>query len=85
MKIEFKEKQKFTQWWIWLLLIGLGAIAVYGIRLGSKYGTVYNMSGDKGLAIELNNGKKFVIGTQKELELKKVVEKCQLLTNNTPH
>ena len=31
MKIEFKEKQKFTQWWIWLLLIGLGAIAVYGI------------------------------------------------------
>ena len=164
MKIEFKEKQKFTQWWIWLLLIGLGAIAVYGIiqqflfgidfgdkpmsnigliiftlfvfgfiyfnwymtliteitnegikvrfvpfvkkeikwnelksakivnygfvgygiRLGSKYGTVYNMSGDKGLALELNNGKKFVIGTQKELELKKVVEKGQLLTSNIP-
>jgi hypothetical protein len=165
MKIEFKEKQKFTQWWIWLLLIGLGAIAVYGIiqqilfgvdfgdkpmsnigliiftlfvfvfiyfnwymtliteitnegikvrfvpfvkkeikwndlksakiinygfvgygiRLGSKYGTVYNMNGNKGLAVELNNGKKFVIGTQKELELKKVVEKCQLLTRNIPH
>jgi hypothetical protein len=165
MKIEFKEQQKFTQWWIWLLLIGLGAIAVYGIiqqflfgidfgdkpmsnigliiftlfvfgfiyfnwymtliteitdegikvrfvpfvkkeikwnelksakivnygfvgygiRLGSKYGTVYNMSGDKGLALELNNGKKFVIGTQKELELKKVVENGQLLTKNIPH
>jgi hypothetical protein len=165
MKIEFKEQQKFTQWWIWLLLIGLGAIAVYGIiqqflfgidfgdkpmsnigliiftlfvfgfiyfnwymtliteitnegikvrfvpfvkkeikwndlksakiinygfvgygiRLGSKYGTVYNMNGNKGLAVELNNGKKFVIGTQKELELKKVVEKCQLLTRNIPH
>ncbi len=165
MKIEFKEKQKFTQWWLWLLSIGLGAIAVYGfiqqvlfgvdfgdkpmsnigliiftlfvfgfiyfnwymtliteitnegikvrfvpfvkkeikwnelksakivnygfvgygIRLGSKYGTVYNMRGDKGLAVELNNGKKFVIGTQKELELKKVVEKCQLLTRNIPH
>ncbi len=164
MKIEFKEKQKFTQWWIWLLLIGLGAIAVYviiqqvlfgidfgdkpmsnigliiftlfvfgfiyfnwymtliteitnegikvrfvpfvkkeikwnelksakivtygfvgyGIRLGSKYGTVYNMSGDKGLALELNSGKKFVIGTQKEVELKKVVEKCELLTKNIP-
>jgi hypothetical protein len=165
MKIEFKEKQKFTQWWIWLILIGLGSIAIYGIiqqflfgvdfgdkpmsnigliiftlfvfgfiyfnwymtliteitneeikvrfvpfvkkeikwnelksakivnygfvgygiRLGSKYGTVYNMSGDKGLAVELNNGKKFVIGTQKELELKKVVEKCQLLTRNITH
>ena len=165
MKIEFKEQQKFTQWWIWLLLIGLGAIAVYGIiqqflfgidfgdkpmsnigliiftlfvfgfiyfnwymtliteitnegikvrfvpfvkkeikwnelksakiinygfvgygiRLGSKYGTVYNMNGNKGLAVELNNGKKFVIGTQKELELKKVVEKCQLLTRNITH
>lgn len=164
MKIEFKEKQKITQWWIWLLLIGLGAIAVYviiqqvlfgidfgdkpmsnigliiftlfvfgfiyfnwymtliteitnegikvrfvpfvkkeikwnelksakivnygfvgyGIRLGSKYGTIYNMSGDKGLALELNNGKKFVIGTQKEVELKKVVEKCELLTKNIP-
>jgi hypothetical protein len=165
MEIKFKEQQKFTQWWIWLLLIGLGAIAVYGfiqqvlfgvdfgdkpfsnigliiftlfvfgfmyfnwymtliteitnegikvtfvpfvkkeikwndlksakivnygfvgygIRLGSKYGTVYNMNGNKGLAVELNNGKKFVIGTQKELELKKVVEKCQLLTRNITH
>ena len=163
MKIEFKESQKFTQWWIWLILIGLGVIAIYGIiqqilldidfgnkpmpnigiiiftifvfgfiyfnwymtliteitnegikmrfvpfvkkemnwnevksvkivnygfvgygiRLGSKYGTVYNMNGNKGLAIELNNGKKFVIGTQKEKELKNVVEKI-LVTNNEP-
>ena len=160
-KIEFKEKQKFTQWWIWLILIGLGAIAVYGfiqqivfgvefgnkpmsnvgiiiftlfvfgfiyfnwymtliteitnggikmrfvpfvkkeiqwselksakivdygfvgygIRLGSKYGTVYNMNGNKGLAIELNNGKKFVIGTQKEMELKNLVEKMPVANN----
>jgi len=160
-KIEFKEKQKFTQWWIWLILIGLGAIAVYGfiqqivfgvefgnkpmsnvgiiiftlfvfgfiyfnwymtliteitnggikmrfvpfvkkeiqwselksakivdygfvgygIRLGSKYGTVYNMNGKKGLAIELNNGKKFVIGTQKEMELKNVVGKMPVANN----
>ena len=160
-KIEFKEKQKFTQWWIWLILIGLGAIAVYGfiqqivfgvefgnkpmsnvgiiiftlfvfgfiyfnwyitliteitnggikmrfvpfvkkeiqwselksakivdygfvgygIRIGSKYGTVYNMNGNKGLAIELNNGKKFVIGTQKEMELKNVVEKMPVANN----
>ena len=44
MKIEFKEQQKFTQWWSWLLLIGLGDIAVYciiqqflfGIDFGDK-------------------------------------------------
>ena len=161
MKIEFKEKQKFTQWWIWLILIGLAVIAVYGvfqqvlfgikfgnqpmsnlgiiiftlfvlgfiyfnwyitltteitndgikmrfvpfvkkeikwselksvkivnygfvgygIRLGSKYGTVYNMKGNKGLAIELNNGKKFVIGTQKEMELKNIVDKIPVANN----
>ena len=155
MEIIFKERQKFTQWWFWLILIGLGTIAVYGfftqiilgeqfgnkpmsdvgmvffaigvfgfiyfnwymtliteitnegikmrfipfvkkeinwndlksvkivsygfvgygIRLGSKYGTIYNMNGNKGLAIELSNGKKFVIGTQKEMELKNVIGK----------
>ena len=53
----------------------------YGIRLGSKYGTVYNMKGNRGLAIELNNGKKFVIGTQKEMELKNVVEKMPVANN----
>jgi hypothetical protein len=28
----------------------------YGIRLGSKYGSIYNMNGNKGLVIELSNG-----------------------------
>ena len=161
MKIQFSEKQKFTQWWFWLILIGLGTVAVcgvikqlflgeqfgskpmsnsgiiifalcvlvfiyfiryitlitkinedgikmhfvpfvkksikwneleslkvvnygfvgYGVRLGSKYGTVYNINGNKGLAIKLKNGKKFVIGTQKETELKNRVEK--MLVANT--
>jgi len=156
MKIQFKEKQKFTQWWLWIILVAIGIIPIYGIykqlfigekfgnnpmsdfglivfsvfifglismflfmglkteidkneirmnffpfvkkkikwkeiknaeivnygfvgygiRLGSKYGTVYNMSGKNGLAIELQNGKKFVIGTQKENELNKIVEKA---------
>ena len=30
----------------------------YGIRLGSQYGTIYNVNGNKGFAIELSNGKK---------------------------
>lgn len=30
-KILYTEQQKFTQWWIWLLLIALNGIFVYGI------------------------------------------------------
>jgi len=161
MKIIFKERQKFNQWWFWLILIGLGIIAIYGvfkqivlgeqfgnkpmsdigiivfafgnfgfiyfnwymtlvteindegikmrfipfvkknikwnelqclkivnygfvgygIRLGSKFGTVYNINGNKGLAIELKNGKKFVIGTQKENELNNTLKKIPVANN----
>jgi hypothetical protein len=157
MNLVFKEEQRFTQWWLWVILIGIGIIPIigiykqlilgvkfgdepmsnlgliltsilifslialfrlmtlktkidkyeirmnffpfvkkrvywkdiksakmvnygfvgYGIRFGSKYGTVYNMNGKRGLAIELQNGKKFVIGTQKENELNKIVEKVR--------
>ena len=31
MKIEFKEEQKFTQWWLWLILIGIGILPIIGI------------------------------------------------------
>ena len=156
MKVEFREEQKFTQWWLWLILIGIeillifgiykqlflgekfgdkpmsdvqlinfcvfisgiialsyftrlkteidqngirmiffpfvkkeihwkeikkaeivnyGFVGGWGIRLSSKYGTVYNTRGNKGLAIELTNGKKILIGTQKENELNKIMEK----------
>jgi hypothetical protein len=157
MKPEFKEVQRFTQWWLWLILLGIGIIPIlgiykqiilgepfgdqpmsdvgliifaififaliaffrimqlktevdekgirmnffplvkkevlwtdlksaevvnygfvgYGIRMGTKHGTVYNTKGNKGLAIELQNGQKFVIGTQKESELEKVIEKAK--------
>ncbi len=153
-KTIFLEKQKFSQWWLWLLLIGITLIPVYGIykqifmgetfgdnpmsdaglivflvfmlaflfffwmmqltteitaenidmkffpfanktipwsevksaevldygfvggwgvRIGTKYGTVYNTSGKIGLALELKSGKKICIGTQKEAELRNVV------------
>ncbi len=61
-------------------VMNYGIVGGWGIRLWTKYGIVYNMRGNKGLAIELKDGKKFLIGTQKEAELKTVVEKCQLLT-----
>ncbi len=158
MKTDFKEEQKFTQWWLWLILIGTGIFPVmgiykqlilgekfgdkpmsdlglivfsafifgiialfwmmrlkteidqkeirmrftpftkrnvqwkdiesakvvnygfvggWGIRLWTKYGTVYNTKGNKGLAIELKNGKRFLIGTQKEAELEKLIKQYQ--------
>ncbi|WP_246051426.1 phosphoethanolamine transferase domain-containing protein [Aequorivita sinensis] len=158
MKIVFKEEQKFTQWWLWLILIGIGVLPIigiykqliieekfgdnpmsdlgliifsififglitlfwfmrlktiidqneirmsffpfvkkkvnwkdvksaevvnygfvggWGIRLGTKYGTVYNIKGNRGLAIELLNGKKFLTGTQKETELREILAKIK--------
>lgn len=61
-------------------VINYGFVGGWGIRLWTKYGTVYNMKGNKGLAIELNNGKKFLIGTQKETELRKFMEKMPVAT-----
>jgi hypothetical protein len=58
-----------------LEVLDYGFIGGWGIRIGTKYGTAYNTSGSKGLRIELKSGKKFLIGTQKEDELKKIVEK----------
>lgn len=37
----------------------------YGLRLLTRYGTVYNMRGQKGLAIYLKSGGRYLIGTQK--------------------
>ncbi|MCK5825084.1 MAG: hypothetical protein KAG96_06730 [Ichthyobacteriaceae bacterium] len=63
-------------------IINYGFVGGFGIRLFTKYGTVYNTSGNKGLAIELMNGKKLLIGTQKHTELNKVVNKIKLANNN---
>jgi hypothetical protein len=158
MKTEFAEEQKFTQWWLWLILIVIGLLPVYGIykqliigedfgskpmsnlglilfsvfvfsfillfyfmrlkteidpkeirmrffpfvqksipwseikdaklvnygfvggwgiRLWTSYGTVYNTKGNKGLAIELLDGKKLLIGTQREAELQKFLDRLE--------
>ena len=155
--MKFEEKQRFTQWWLWILLLGITIIPVYGIykqiflgeqfgdnplsnvgliifllsmlafvvffwkmelrtnvdnetirikffpftsklikweeiaqaevvnygfvggwgiRLGTKYGTVYNTRGQIGLALQLKDGKKLCIGTQKKEELSKIVEEA---------
>ena len=158
MKISFQEKQRFTQWWIWILIGGISLIPIvgiyqqiikgepfgskpmpdlgliiflllmialvvffrtmylkteidedairikffpfvtkdyhwkdiataevvnygfvggWGIRLGTKYGTVYNVKGNQGLAIRLKNGKKNCIGTQKKDELEAVIAEAR--------
>lgn len=56
-------------------MIKFGFIGGYGIRLTSRYGTVYNARGRMGLQIYLKNGKKFCVGTQRAEDLKSVIEK----------
>ena len=55
-------------------VINYGFVGGWGIRIGTRYGTVYNVSGKMGLAIELKNGKKYCVGTQREIELRQVMD-----------
>src|SRR5690554_7570605 len=48
-----------------------GFVGGWGIRFTMKYGTVYNIKGNKGLFVKLKNGKTFIVGTQKPEELEK--------------
>ncbi len=54
-------------------VIDYGFIGGWGIRLWTSYGTVYNVKGTKGLHIKVA-GKQYVIGTQKEKELRSTIE-----------
>ncbi|MDH3699491.1 MAG: hypothetical protein OER83_04190 [Flavobacteriaceae bacterium] len=46
----------------------------YGLRFSIRYGTVLNIAGNKGLAIELHSGARFLIGTQDPDSLKALVD-----------
>ena len=61
-------------------VVNYGFVGGWGIRLWTKYGTVYNIRGNKGLEIVLKSGKKFLIGTQKETELSTIIEKMMVGT-----
>jgi len=45
-------------------VLDYGFVGGWGIRPWTRYGTVYNVRGRHGLAIELKNGRKLLIGTQ---------------------
>jgi len=48
----------------------------WGIRIGpGKYGKAYNVRGNMGLQLELKNGKRILIGTQKPEELERALNK----------
>lgn len=55
-------------------VIEYGFVGGWGVRLGTRYGTVYNTKGKIGLYLKLKNGKKLVIGTQKESEMKDLIQ-----------
>lgn len=67
---EFKWSQIST-----MEVINYGFIGGWGIRVWTKYDTVYNAQGKIGLSIKLKSGKQFVIGTQKKSEMNKIVER----------
>jgi hypothetical protein len=53
----------------------------YGYKLTTKYGTVYNTSGDKGLQIITKSGEKILIGTHKTTELADTLVKLGVCHN----
>ena len=40
-KVFFSEKQKFNQWWLWLLLIGLNGMFIFKIVKQIYYKNIY--------------------------------------------
>lgn len=55
-------------------VVDYGFVGGWGIRIWTRYGTVYNVRGRMGLAITLKNGKKMVIGTQQASFLSAALE-----------
>jgi hypothetical protein len=47
----------------------------YGLRFSFKHGTVYNIRGNKGIAVYLKDGGRFVIGTQQSDQIARLLKK----------
>ena len=69
-KIDWEEVAKAA-------VVDYGFVGGWGIRLFTSYGTVYNIRGRFGLALELKSGKKLLIGTQKPEALKTFIKKIR--------
>lgn len=54
-------------------VLDYGFVGGWGIRLWTRFGTVYNIKGSKGVFIKLKDGKQFLIGTQKPQEVEQAI------------
>ena len=61
-------------------VVTYGLLVGYGLRYSPKYGTVYNIKGNKGLAITMKNGGKYMIGTQQPAQVEEIMK--HLLSRN---
>ena len=57
-------------------VINYGFVGGWGVRIGTKYGTVYNTQGSEGLLLKFKDGKSVVIGTQRRDELERFLDKA---------
>lgn len=58
-----------------LRVVNYGFVGGWGVRIWTSFGTVYNISGNKGLSIQLKNGRQFLIGTSKPEDLQAYLQK----------
>jgi len=75
--VEIRFAPFFTKRWTWdevktAQIVDYGFVG-YGVRVGTKYGTVYNVRGREGLYLGLKSGKKVCIGTQQADQLRTVI------------
>lgn len=55
-------------------VLDYGFVGGWGLRLGTKYGTVYNMRGREGVWLKLKSGKNYLIGTQRKAALQQALK-----------
>lgn len=73
----FLVKKKFRWEEITTAEIIIYGLVGYGVRISLKHGTVYNVKGNHGLLITLQDGRKRLIGTQRPEELRSVVKELR--------
>jgi hypothetical protein len=56
-------------------VIDYGFVGGWGVRMGTKYGTIYSTQGKEGLSLGLKSGKKVVVGTQRKAEMQQAIDK----------
>ena len=61
-------------------VIKYGFIGGWGVRLWTRYGTVYNVQNGKGLYVKLKNKERFLVGTQRPEILQASLDRLSEIT-----